>query len=637
MKTIAELTAKREAMQPHMAVRLGFASLNKEDYSRHVLICTGTGCTSSKSLKIAEALEAALKENGLEKDVQIVKTGCFGLCALGPIMIVYPEGTFYSRVEVEDVPEIVEKHLVNNQIVSRLVYSDSTEPIPEGTSVALSDTIFYKKQNRVSLRNCGLIDPECIDEYIAMDGYKALGTVLTTMTPDDVIKILLDSGLRGRGGGGFPTGMKWSFAKKSVSDKKYVVCNADEGDPGAFMDRSVLEGDPHAVIEAMAIAGFAIGADEGYVYVRAEYPIAVRRLKIAIEQARAEGILGKNIFSTGFNFDIQVRLGAGAFVCGEETALLTSIEGNRGEPRPRPPFPAVKGLFGQPTIINNVETYANIPQIINKGAAWFAGMGTEKSKGTKVFALSGKIEHTGLVEIPMGTTLRDIVYEIGGGVPNGKKFKAAQMGGPSGGCVPASLIDTCIDYDSLIAVGAMIGSGGLIVLDEDNCMVDIAKFFLEFTVDESCGKCTPCRVGIRKMLDILTRITEGKGEDGDIEKLEELAMMVKTNSLCGLGQTAPNPVLSTLRYFRDEYEAHIYEKRCPAGACKTLTSFHIDTDKCVGCGLCAKNCPVGAITRLDANDFPGKKLAPFTIDTKTCIKCGVCLGNCKKFKAIYKK
>ena len=637
MKTIAELTAKREAMQPHMAVRHGFASLNKEDYSRHVLICTGTGCTSSKSLKIAEALEVALKENGIEKDVQIVKTGCFGLCALGPIMIVYPEGTFYSRVEVEDVAEIVENHLVNNQIVSRLVYTDSTEPVPEGTSVALSDTIFYKKQNRVALRNCGLIDPECIDEYIAMDGYKALATVLTEKTPDDVIQILLDSGLRGRGGGGFPTGMKWSFAKKSVSEKKYVVCNADEGDPGAFMDRSVLEGDPHAVIEAMAIAGYAIGADEGYVYVRAEYPIAVRRLKIAIEQAREAGVLGKNIFGTGFNFDIQVRLGAGAFVCGEETALLTSIEGNRGEPRPRPPFPAVKGLFGKPTIINNVETYANIPQIINKGAAWFAGMGTEKSKGTKVFALSGKIEHTGLVEIPMGTPLREIVYEIGGGIPNGKKFKAAQMGGPSGGCVPASLIDTNVDYDSLIAVGAMIGSGGLIVLDEDNCMVDIAKFFLEFTVDESCGKCTPCRVGIRKMLDILTRITEGKGEDGDIEKLEELALMVKTNSLCGLGQTAPNPVLSTLRYFRDEYEAHIYEKRCPAGACKSLTSFHIDTDKCVGCGLCAKNCPVGAITRLDANDFPDRKLAPFTIDTKTCIKCGVCLGNCKKFKAIYKK
>ncbi len=637
MKTIAELTAKREAMQPHMAVRLGFASLNKEDYSRHVLICTGTGCTSSKSLKIAEALEASLKEHNLEKDVQIVKTGCFGLCALGPIMIVYPEGTFYSCVEVEDVAEIVEKHLVNNQIVSRLVYTDSTEPVPEGTSVALSDTIFYKKQNRVSLRNCGLIDPECIDEYIAMDGYKALATVLTEKTPDDVIQILLDSGLRGRGGGGFPTGMKWSFAKKSVSEKKYVVCNADEGDPGAFMDRSVLEGDPHAVIEAMAIAGFAIGADEGYVYVRAEYPIAVRRLKIAIEQAREAGVLGKNIFGTGFNFDIQVRLGAGAFVCGEETALLTSIEGNRGEPRPRPPFPAVKGLFGKPTIINNVETYANIPQIINKGAAWFAGMGTEKSKGTKVFALSGKIEHTGLVEIPMGTPLREIVYEIGGGIPNGKKFKAAQMGGPSGGCIPASLVDTNVDYDSLAAAGAMIGSGGLIVLDEDNCMVDIAKFFLEFTVDESCGKCTPCRVGIRKMLDILTRITEGKGEDGDIEKLEELALMVKTNSLCGLGQTAPNPVLSTLRYFRDEYEAHIYEKRCPAGACKTLTNFHIDTDKCVGCGLCAKNCPVGAITRLDANDFPGKKLAPFTIDTKTCIKCGVCLGNCKKFQAIYKK
>ena len=635
MKTIAELTAKREAMQPHMAVRMGFAAINDDDYKRHVLICTGTGCTSSKSLKIAEALDAALKANGLEKDVQIVKTGCFGLCALGPIMIVYPEGTFYSRVEVEDVAEIVEKHLLNNQIVSRLVYSDSTEPIPEGTSVALSDTIFYKKQNRVALRNCGLINPECIDEYIAMDGYKALGTVLTTMTPDDVIQILLDSGLRGRGGGGFPTGMKWSFAKKSVSEKKYVVCNADEGDPGAFMDRSVLEGDPHAVIEAMAIAGFAIGADEGYVYVRAEYPIAVRRLKIAIEQAREAGILGKNIFGTGFNFDMQVRLGAGAFVCGEETALLTSIEGNRGEPRPRPPFPASKGLFGKPTLLNNVETYANIPQIILKGAEWFASMGTEKSKGTKVFALGGKIVNTGLVEIPMGTTLREIVEDIGGGVPNGKKFKAAQMGGPSGGCIPAHLIDTPVDYENLALVGAMVGSGGLIVMDENSCMVDIAKFFLDFTMDESCGKCTPCRIGTKRLYEMLDRVTQGTAKMEDLDKMVELCQYIKDNALCGLGQTAPNPVLSTLRYFRDEYEAHIAEKRCPAGVCKKLVRFAIVKDSCIGCGLCARQCPADAIYRTDYV-APGKKLAAMAINPDKCVKCGACVETCR-FKAIIKE
>ena len=636
MKSIAELSALREAMQPKMAVRRGLALIEKDGYRRHVLICAGTGCTSSKSLKIAENLENALKAQGLENDVQIVKTGCFGLCAVGPIMIVYPEGTFYNSVQPEDVDEIVETHLKNDKIVDRLVYTDEHTVRAPGESVALADTTFYKNQHRVALRNCGFIDAENINEYIAMDGYKALGTVLTTMTPDDVIKVILDSGLRGRGGGGFPTGMKWSFAKKSVSEKKYVVCNADEGDPGAFMDRSILEGDPHAVIEAMAIAGFAIGADEGYVYVRAEYPIAVRRLKLAIEQAREVGLLGKNIFGTGFNFDIQVRLGAGAFVCGEETALLTSIEGNRGEPKPRPPFPAVKGLFDKPTIINNVETYANIAQIINNGAEWFAAMGKDKAKGTKVFALSGRINHTGLVEVPMGTPLRDIVYGVGGGVPNGKAFKAAQMGGPSGGCIPASLIDTNIDYDSLAAIGAMIGSGGLVVMDEDNCMVDIAKFFLEFTVDESCGKCTPCRVGIRKMLDILTRITEGKGEEGDIEKLEELAYMVKTNSLCGLGQTAPNPVLSTIRYFRDEYEAHIREKRCPAGACKSLMNYVIDLDKCIGCGLCAKQCPVNAITRLDPADYPDRKLAPFTIDTSKCIKCGACEASCRKM-AIIKK
>ena len=580
MKTISELSAIREAMQPKMAVRKGLASIEDNGYKRHVLICAGTGCTSSSSLKIAAALEENLAKFDLTNDVQIVKTGCFGLCAAGPIVIVYPEGTFYSHVTVEDVAEIVESHLKNDQVVTRLVYED--ENLPKGSSVALMDTTFYKKQHRVALRNCGFIDPECINEYIAMDGYKALGTVLTSMTPDDVIKVILDSGLRGRGGGGFPTGLKWQFAKKSVSDKKYVVCNADEGDPGAFMDRSVLEGDPHALIEAMAIAGYAIGADEGHVYVRAEYPIAVKRLKFAIEEARKNGLLGKNIFSTGFNFDIQVRLGAGAFVCGEETALLTSIEGNRGEPRPRPPFPAVKGLFGQPTIINNVETYANIAQIINNGAEWFASMGKDKSKGTKVFALSGRINHTGLVEIPMGTTLREIVYDIGGGIPGGKKFKAAQMGGPSGGCVPASLIDTNVDYDSLIAIGAMIGSGGLVVMDEDNCMVDIAKFFLEFTVDESCGKCTPCRVGTKRLLELLDKITDGKGTLEDIDKLEDLCNYIKANSLCGLGQTAPNPVLATLKFFRDEYIAHVVDKKCPAGVCTSRMSRPLFLDTACG-------------------------------------------------------
>ena len=565
-------------------------------FRSHVLICAGTGCTSSGSAQVAQALEQALEEKGLEKEIKVVKTGCFGLCALGPIMIVYPEGTFYSRVTPEFIPEIVEEHLIKGRPVEKYIYNDS-DTVPEnGKTAKLSDIKFYKKQKRVALRNCGLIDPENINEYIARDGYMALGKVLTEMTPDQVIQTMLDSGLRGRGGGGFPTGMKWKFAKNSVSDKKYVVCNADEGDPGAFMDRSVLEGDPHAVLEAMAIAGYAIGADEGYIYVRAEYPIAVHRLNVAIEQAREAGLLGKDIFSTGFNFDIHIRLGAGAFVCGEETALLTSIEGHRGEPRPRPPFPAVKGLFGQPTIINNVETYANIPQIINKGADWFASMGTEKSKGTKVFALGGKIEHTGLVEIPMGTTLREIIYDIGGGIPGGKAFKAAQTGGPSGGCIPASLIDTKVDYDSLIAIGSMMGSGGLIVMDEDNCMVDIAKFFLEFTVDESCGKCTPCRIGTRRMLELLNKITSGKGEDGDIEKLEELANTIKTSSLCGLGQTAPNPVLSTLRYFRHEYEAHIYKKECPAHYCKAFARYTINPDKCKGCTLCARNCPVEAIS-----------------------------------------
>ncbi len=591
----------------------------------HVLICGGTGCTSSGSAQIVEALENEIKNKGLAEEIKVVKTGCFGLCALGPIMIVYPEGVFYSRVTVDDVPEIVEEHLLKGRKVERLVYNDSGDA--EKPAESLAETGFYKAQKRVALRNCGGIDPENIDEYIGVDGYEALGKVLTTMTPKDVVDVITESGLRGRGGGGFPTGRKWLFAMPPAP-KKYVVCNADEGDPGAFMDRSVLEGDPHALIEAMAIAGYAIGADEGYVYVRAEYPIAVRRLQIAINQAREYGLLGKNIFGTDFSFDIQIRLGAGAFVCGEETALLTSIEGHRGEPRPRPPFPAVKGLFGKPTVINNVETYANIPQIILKGADWFASMGTEKSKGTKVFALGGKINHTGLVEIPMGTPLRTIIEEIGGGVPNGKKFKAAQTGGPSGGCIPASLIDTPVDYDNLIAIGSMMGSGGLIVMDEDNCMVDIAKFFLEFTVSESCGKCTPCRIGTRRMLDILTRITEGKGEEGDIERLIELGESIKATALCGLGQTAPNPVLSTIRYFRDEYEAHIKEKRCPAGACKALSSYTIQPDKCKGCSLCAKKCPVGAIS--------GQIKSPFTIDKSKCIKCGVCISTCK-FGAIVKK
>ena len=597
----------------------------------HVLICGGTGCTSSGSAALHDKLADELKAKGLDEEIKIVMTGCFGLCALGPIMIVYPEGTFYSRVTVDDIPEIVEEHLLKGRIVERLVYNEGAKTADaddEAKAASLSETAFYKKQKRVALRNCGVINPENIEEYIAMDGYFALAKVLKEMTPEEVIQTITDSGLRGRGGGGFPTGRKWLFARGSKSDKKYVVCNADEGDPGAFMDRSVLEGDPHAVLEAMAIAGYAIGADEGWIYVRAEYPIAVKRLNIAIEQAREYGLLGKNIFDTGFNFDIHIRLGAGAFVCGEETALLTSIEGNRGEPHPRPPFPAVKGLWGQPTIVNNVETYANIAQIILKGADWFSSMGTETSKGTKVFALGGKIKNTGLVEIPMGTTLREIVEEIGGGVPNGKKFKAAQTGGPSGGCLPASLIDTPIDYDNLIKAGSMMGSGGLIVMDEDTCMVDLAKFFLEFTVDESCGKCAPCRIGTVRLHEILEKITSGNGEMEDLDKLEELANFIKSASLCGLGQTAPNPVLSTLRFFRDEYIAHIVDKRCPAGVCKKLLAYEIDPAKCKGCTLCARTCPVGAIA--------GKVKEAHVIDTAKCIKCGACMEKCK-FGAISKK
>ena len=626
INNIEQLNALKNKYAPTVAMRLGHGHVVDagDGIRKNVLICGGTGCTSSHSMDVREALVKELEIAGIADEVKVVTTGCFGLCALGPIMIVYPEGTFYSKVKPEDMHEIVTEHLVGGNPVRKLLYS---ETVKGNDILALDQTPFYAKQQRVALRNCGVIDPECINEYIARDGYQALAKALTTMTPKEVIQTVLDSGIRGRGGAGFPTGRKWSFAEAQPAGKKYVVCNADEGDPGAFMDRSVLEGDPHAVLEAMAIAGYAIGADEGYIYVRAEYPIAVNRLEIAIKQAEENGVLGKNIFGTDFNFKITLRLGAGAFVCGEETALLTSIEGHRGEPRPRPPFPAVKGLFGKPTIINNVETLANIAQIILNGPEWFSSMGTATSKGTKVFALGGKITNTGLVEIPMGTTLREVVEEIGGGVPGGKKFKAAQTGGPSGGCIPASLIDTPIDYDNLTAIGSMMGSGGLIVMDEDDCMVDIAKFFLEFTVDESCGKCVPCRIGTMRLLETLEKITDGHGTLEDITKLEELSEYIKSASLCALGQTAPNPVLSTLHFFRDEYIAHVVDKTCPAHACKNLMQYKIIPDLCKGCTLCSRKCPVGAIS--------GKVKNPHIIDTSKCIKCGVCISGCK-FGAIVK-
>ena len=598
-----------------------------ELFRSHVLICGGTGCTSSGSVDLLHRFQELVKENHLEKEIKLVHTGCFGLCAAGPVIIIYPEGAFYSRIELKDVDAIFHEHLMKGHVVKELLYKDGIDH-ETGRLLPLDDTPFYKKQNRTALRNCGVIDPEDISEYIARDGYQALYKALHEMSREEVIDTIKKSGLRGRGGGGFSTGMKWQFTYAAQGDKKYVCCNADEGDPGAFMDRSVLEGDPNVIIEAMAIAAYAVGADQGYVYVRAEYPIAVQRLQKAIEEAREIGMLGKNIFGTEFCFDLDIRLGAGAFVCGEETALLESIEGRRGEPRPRPPFPAIKGLFGKPTLLNNVETYANVPQIILKGADWFASMGTEKSKGTKVFALGGKINNTGLVEVPMGTTLREIIYDIGGGIPHDKAFKAVQTGGPSGGCLPASMLDTPVDYDNLIAAGSMMGSGGMIVMDEDNCMVDIARFFLDFTVDESCGKCTPCRIGTRRMLEILDRIVSGKGEDGDIEKLEALASSIKATALCGLGQTAPNPVLSTIKQFRSEYEAHIYEKRCPAGVCQKLLQYVIDPAKCKGCTMCARVCPAGAIS--------GSVKQPHSIDPAKCLKCGVCMEKCK-FGAISKK
>lgn len=592
-------------------------------YRSHILVCSGTGCHASGSLVLKEALEAEIARVGLDKEIKVIETGCFGFCRLGPNMMVYPEGVFYCQVHEQDVPQIVEEHLLKGRVVERLLY---TEPQTEKSVVDFEDIPFFQKQTRIVLEDCGVINPESIREYIARDGYFGLAKALQ-MKPEEVVDTVKKSGLRGRGGAGFPTGLKWEFAAKAEGSPKYIVCNADEGDPGAFMDRSIIEGDPHRVLEGIAIAGYAVGASQGYVYVRAEYPLAVRRLYKAIDDAHELGLLGKNILNSGFDFDIDLRLGAGAFVCGEETALLNSIMGKRGEPRPRPPFPANEGLWGKPTVINNVETFANVPVIMRRGYEWFNSIGTEKSKGTKVFALAGKINNNGLAEVPMGTTIREIVFDIGGGLPDGKEFKAVQTGGPSGGCIPAQCLDTPVDYESLAQLGTIMGSGGFVVMDQNTCMVDLAKFFLEFVQSESCGKCAPCRIGTRRMLEILDRITKGEGKEGDIETLEELGQFIKESSLCGLGQSAPNPVLSTIRFFRDEYEAHIREKRCPAGVCQALLSYHINPDKCKGCSLCAKNCPVNAIS--------GEARKPFTIDPEACIKCGTCFEKCP-FGAIEK-
>ncbi len=593
-----------------------------ENFKYKIMVCGGTGCTSSDAELIIDTFREEAKKQGIENEVKVVRTGCFGLCELGPIVIINPDGAFYCRLEVANIPRIVEEHLVNGNVVKDLVYEDT---IQGDEIIAYNETGFYKKQQRVTLKNCGVVDPDEIDDYLREGGYQAIQKVLKENSPEEVIDIVKQSGLRGRGGGGFPTGLKWEFTKNYEDDTKYVLCNADEGDPGAFMDRSILEGDPHCLVEAMSIAGYAIGASQGYVYVRAEYPIAVKRLQHAIEVARERGMLGDNLFGSDFSFDMEIRLGAGAFVCGEETALIHSIEGFRGEPTSKPPFPAESGLWEKPTLINNVETYANIPDIIMKGADWFAGLGTEKSKGTKVFALGGKIKNTGLIEIPMGTTLREVVFEIGGGIPNGRKFKAAQTGGPSGGCLPEQFLDIKIDYDSLLEVGSMMGSGGLIVMDDTNCMVDIAKFFLEFTVDESCGKCTACRVGTMRLYELLEKITKGEADMRDLANLEELCHIVKSSSLCGLGQTAPNPILSTLKYFRDEYIAHVVDKSCPAGVCTDLLTYRVIEDKCIGCTVCAKKCPVDAIT--------GERKGVHYIDPEKCIKCGVCEDACK-FDAI---